>query len=126
MTTPSYVDEKVLSRLLSSLSGDQDGHRDFVHNFVSLWDTRAQRLAAAMVRPDFDAADIVLLSIRSSSVMIGASALAEASETMRGAVRVRDRDACRTQISEIFDLGKKTMEQLEALMPGLLRRGGGA
>ncbi|WP_314140300.1 hypothetical protein [uncultured Plantibacter sp.] len=68
---PGTVDADELRRLLRELSGDLRSRRRFVQTYVEMWPIRLARLRAALDADDADEAKVVLLSIRSSSVMLG-------------------------------------------------------
>lgn len=68
---PGTVDAGELHRLLRELSGDLRSRRRFVLSYVEMWPTRLARLTAAIKDADLDETTVVLLSIRSSSVMLG-------------------------------------------------------
>ena len=66
-----------LRRLLRELSGDLLSRRRFVRTYVEMWPTRLGRLTAAIATADLEETKVVLFSIRSSSVMLGVTGLAE-------------------------------------------------
>ncbi|MGK9148699.1 hypothetical protein KXS11_13810 [Plantibacter flavus] len=80
-TDPGTVDAGELRRLLRELSGDLRSRRRFVETYVEMWPTRLARLTAAIEDGDLDEAKVVLLSIRSSSVMLGVIGVAALAST---------------------------------------------
>jgi hypothetical protein len=109
------LDPVALRSLLSQVGGDKRSHRRFMLDFVSLWDTRSQRLMNALTRADVEDAHIVLLGIRSSSVMLGAVGVLGEADAMHAALRSGDLDACRGGLPRLLQTGAATCRELSAL-----------
>ncbi|KGJ79674.1 hypothetical protein GY21_04410 [Cryobacterium roopkundense] len=112
-----YVDETVLERLRNDLGGDAATVRRFAWNFVNHWTARAERLEQALAGPDAVEADVVLLSIRSSSCMLGALPLEAESARMLGALSQCDLPGCRLSLATLTGIGEQTCIELAALFP---------
>lgn len=108
------LDPVTLRSLLSQLGGDERAHRRFITDFVGLWDTRAQRLRHALDRPDLEEAHVVLLSIRSSCVMLGAVGVLDIADRMHQALRAGDIASCRGELGILLQSGTATCLELEA------------
>ncbi|MCU1634863.1 MAG: hypothetical protein JWQ68_102 [Cryobacterium sp.] len=111
-----YIDPTALTRLLDDLAGDVNCLRRFVQDFVSLWDTRARQLADAIAAQVLDTAHVVLLSIRSSSRMVGAPLLETCALVMLNAVKAADLDELRSQVASLIELGRMTCLALGELL----------
>lgn len=76
MPRATVLDDDALHRLGEQL-GDSDVLCRFLRHFLALLDQRIARLGHAMAAPDQDAWMDAVLSLKSSSAMAGAQALAE-------------------------------------------------
>jgi hypothetical protein len=103
--------------LLSSI-GDENRGR-FVLDFINLWETRSQRLMNALTRRDFDDADVVLLSIRSSSTMLGAWPLEAIAGMVHAAVKKADLAGSLSHLGRLREVGAQTCRELLALVENL-------
>ncbi len=117
MTPPRYVEPDVTLALLQSI-GDATSGR-FVTDFINLWETRSQRLMNALNRSDFEDADVVLLSIRSSSTMLGAWALEAIAGMVHSAVKRMDLSASVAHLNRLREVGAQTCRELLALLERL-------
>jgi HPt (histidine-containing phosphotransfer) domain-containing protein len=109
---PGTVDAGELRRLLRELSGDLRGRRRFVHTYVEMWPTRLSRLAAALEAEDLDEAKVVLLSIRSSSVMLGVIGVSALASAGLRAVEQADLERVADIRSALAELGARSCERL--------------
>ena len=114
---PWLVDEVAFDEFLRQLS-DPSARRRFTHDFVSLWDARAQRLTLALSVGDHDDAEITLLSIRSSSAMLGAIALTWSADQLRTCLKIGDRAGAATRMPRFRTVGDRTCAELLALEDG--------
>jgi HPt (histidine-containing phosphotransfer) domain-containing protein len=83
MTDESLVDARVLESLSAELYGSAEIARRFLGDFQEGWDCRIGRLRAGLSRGDLDDAFVVILSIRTTSEMVGAPALARLAAEMQ-------------------------------------------
>jgi len=107
-----YIEHHRYSRLLDHLSGDAASQRRFVLDFVSLWTPRTERLQQALATNNLQDADVVLLSIRSSSTMIGAMMLEAAAGLIHSAVKRRDVAGAEKHLARLHELGGLTCAEL--------------
>ncbi len=114
MTPSRYVEQDVTLALLSSI-GDQNSGR-FVLDFINLWETRSQRLMNALDAGDFEDADVVLLSIRSSSTMLGAWPLEAIAGMVHSAVKAHDIAESLRHLPRLQEVGAQTCRELIALI----------
>lgn len=102
------VDPAPLYLLFNQLGGDRVIHNRFVNDFIALWRARAQRLSAALVTADVVEANVVLLSIRSSSNMLGAVRLEQAAVRVQSALKNNDLSGCTQQLPGLSEVGTET------------------
>lgn len=102
------VDPAPLHLLFSQLGGDRAIHNRFVNDFIALWRARAQRLSTALAAADVDEADVVLLSIRSSSNMLGAVRLEQTAVQVYSALKNNDLSGCAEQLPRLSAVGTET------------------
>ena len=106
------IDDSSLVTLLGSMGHDQVAVARFVRDFVSLWDTRVQRLTNALDLPDLEETHVVLLSIRSSSRMIGAQMVEATAGLMHSALGRQDIDGTRQHLGRLIQIGQETSHEL--------------
>jgi histidine phosphotransfer protein HptB len=104
------VDPLVLGRLSAELYGSAEIADRFLSDFIDTWDCRITRLRAAFDAADAEEAFVVLISIRSTSEMVGAVALAAAAGRMQEAVEAGRLAAATQAFSELEGIGTRTME----------------
>ncbi|MCS5716796.1 hypothetical protein N1027_01450 [Herbiconiux sp. CPCC 205763] len=100
--------------LLNSIGDESSGR--FVLDFINLWETRSQRLMNALSSHDFDEADVVLLSIRSSSTMLGAWPLEAIAGMVHAAVKKADLSASLNHLPRLREVGDATCQELRAVL----------
>ena len=108
-------------RALHDLS-DQMGPttcREFVTNYIAMWDGRYQRLAGAVSDGDLPAAMDVVLSIKISSHMAGGERLATLAATAQELVRNYDLPGLTDLLAAISTCGAETMLELAASLDTL-------
>lgn len=119
----AHIEATALHALLSQVGGNQDMRRRFVYDFVHLWRSRSERLAAALAVPTADNAEeahVVLLSIRSSSTMVGAVRVEATAAMMHDALRAGDIAGSVRHIDQLNTVGELACADL-ALMFALQR-----
>ena len=107
-----FLDGSVLGALLDDLDGDTCSLTSFINDFVSLWDTRAQRLTDALAAQSVDGAHVVLLSIRSSAYMIGAIVLETSTTSMLEMLHRFGTAACRSSLDALLGDGQGSCQAL--------------
>jgi hypothetical protein len=122
----SYLDEKHYDKLLRHLGSDMGARQRFVGDFLSMWEGRVDRLDAAIDLPVLEDADVVLLSIRSSSVMVGALRLEGVGGLLHAAIKRGDRAEARKHLPLLREVGAVTCDRLRAVLSEELARSGAA
>ncbi|MBF4566830.1 hypothetical protein [Plantibacter sp. VKM Ac-2876] len=109
---PGTVDADELRRLLRELSGDLRSRRRFVQTYVEMWPTRLARLGAALDAHDVDESKVVLLSIRSSSVMLGVIGVAGLASAGLQAIELGQLERAREIHTALQEAGRRSCERL--------------
>ena len=65
----------------------------FVHDYLGLLDERVLAIETSLTDGDLMAAEVAMLSLESSSTMVGATGLAQIVRQLRAATRAGDRSA---------------------------------
>lgn len=123
--TVDVVDRRVLEELLHDLLGNVQTFERFVADYVALWSGRMTTLDAALDRSDLGAADTGVLSIRSSSIMLGCTHVATISDDMLAAVRRADLLSARAWLPELDTAGTEACHELSLLLVEETHRGWG-
>jgi hypothetical protein len=113
----SLIESQALASLLRQLGEDRAALARFLNDFIVLWDSRAQRLVDALELADAEAAHVVLLSIRSTSHMLGAQNLHAVAVIIHTALQDGDLAACRFHLPRLFQVGAQTCRALEEQLP---------
>lgn len=113
----AHIEAPALRALLSQMGGDTAMQRRFVHDFIQLWHSRSQRLASALSQPfpDAEEAHVVLLSIRSSSTMVGAVTVEATAAMMHDAVRDGDLPGALRHIGRLNEVAEYACADLAAM-----------
>ncbi|KQO10068.1 hypothetical protein ASF06_07575 [Agreia sp. Leaf244] len=107
------LDEDALHDLLTSVGRDEGARSRFARDFVSLWETRVRRLTNALDRRDAEETHVVLLSIRSSSRMIGAQVIEATASLMHSSLERQDFEGCARHLSRLEQVGQETCVELD-------------
>lgn len=81
------VDQSVLDRLREELAEDEGYCRVFVDNFIECLPERIDRLRLALTTGDLEGSADAVLSLKTSSQMVGAERLAGLAMDLEGAIR---------------------------------------
>lgn len=108
------LDEDALHSLLTAVGRDEGARTRFARDFVSLWETRVRRLANALDRRDAEETHVVLLSIRSSSKMIGAQIIDATATLMHSSLDRQDLEGCARHLGRLDQVGRETCVELDA------------
>lgn len=119
------VDHRVLEELLHDLMGNVQTFERFVADYVALWSGRMTTLDAALARSDLGAADSGVLSIRSSSIMLGCTHVATISDDMLAAVRRTDCLSAQAWLVDLDLAGTEACHELSLLLVEETHRGWG-
>ncbi|WAP51145.1 hypothetical protein OL239_14845 [Arthrobacter sp. ATA002] len=116
MATAEHAPDLVAADQLLDLT-DQLGMascREFVGNYVSLWQDRFDRLRLAVMNDDDDAAMDVVLSIKIASEMAGAQRLAGLAYRAQQQLRLDGAAGLASMLGSIAVCGRETMACLLA------------
>lgn len=86
--------------------------RGFVRDFISLWDQRLSQLFDAVAAGKVEAAREVLLNIRASSVMLGATQLTSMAETIDVYLGGGNGRVLSALLDALADCGSQTIQRL--------------
>ncbi|ACL39715.1 Hpt protein [Pseudarthrobacter chlorophenolicus A6] len=81
------LDSSVLDRLRDGVDNDSDIWRLFIRNYIGLLPRRIERVRLCLTSADFEGAMDSVLSLRSSSEMVGAERLAALAGHLQAALR---------------------------------------
>lgn len=87
--------------------------RDFARDFVRLWEARHQALATAVERGDVSAALDAVLSLRTSSAMLGGSRLAVQATRVEEHIYNGDLVRARPLLHDLEECGARTVQELK-------------
>ena len=90
----------------------------FVHDYLELLDHRVASIRNHLEQRNFMTAHVALLSLESTSVMVGAGALAAAAGRLREAVEQGERDTVDELLEQVGDEAVRTREELRARRAG--------
>jgi HPt (histidine-containing phosphotransfer) domain-containing protein len=110
-----HVEATALRALLSQVGGNHELQRRFVHDFVHLWKSRAERLQTALEFPDAEEAHVVLLAIRSSSTMVGAVTVEATAAMMHDALRTGDIPGSIRHLNRLTEVGEFACHDLAVM-----------
>ncbi|MCB5292787.1 Hpt domain-containing protein [Arthrobacter sp. SO3] len=111
-TTTPLVDPSALQELGSQLDSPAVA-KGFARDYTNMWDQRYQSLASSLGSGDEDAAMDAVLSLKTSSAMVGGVRLAELARELEDAIRVRDADRARLLLREVAESGNETVDELQ-------------
>lgn len=117
------VDRRVLEELLHDLLDNVQTFERFVADYVALWSGRMTTLEAALARDDLGASDTGVLSIRSSSIMLGCGHVAAVSDDVLAAVRRADCLSARAWLPDLDAAGTEACHELSLLLVEETHRG---
>ncbi len=111
MSPYQHVDEARVTVLKRELAGDVSACVRFIREFAGAWDARVARLTAAVDRGDDAEANAVLLSLSSSSTMLGATTLVSTAKELRSELRERHRIE-HSDVLRLVTVGSAAREEL--------------
>ncbi|NQD89038.1 Hpt domain-containing protein [Paenarthrobacter sp. CM16] len=116
--TDSLVDRTVLTGLQAELGGDQAIINTFVRNYVELLPWRVDRLHHALENLDIEDAMDAVLSLKTSSHMVGAICMNRLARELEISIRLLPNgdhlDELAAQVSEIDHFVPATIRELQA------------
>jgi len=105
-------------RELSNQMGP-DVCRQFVGNYMEMWDGRYSKLVSTLHMQDYPAALDVVLSIKISSHMAGADRLAKLAQHAEQLVHKQDQGGLVSMLESFRKCGEDTLHQLEQALPNV-------
>lgn len=108
----TLLDSAALNDLVSFFDGDCAVARCFVDGFLTLSTTRLARIDSAVARHDSLDGEVALLSLKTTSSMIGADRLTDECDAMAAAVRQGDWSWLSEQLSSLHGQVEQTNKQL--------------
>ncbi|WP_230012413.1 Hpt domain-containing protein, partial [Microbacterium sp. Bi128] len=87
--------------------------KGFARDYTKMWDQRYQSLATSLDSGDETAALDAVLSLKTSSAMVGGVRLAQLSRELEDAIRVRDAHLARLLLREVAESGNDTVDELQ-------------
>lgn len=110
---PLLVDPSALRELGSQLDSPAVA-KGFARDYTKMWDQRYQSLASSLDSGDENAAIDAVLSLKTSSAMVGGVRLAELARELEGAIRIRDAERARSLLREVAESGNETVDELQS------------
>ena len=111
-TTPPLVDPAALRELGSQLDSPAVA-QGFAKDYASMWNQRYRSLATSLESGDEAAALDAVLSLKTSSAMVGGVRLAGLARELEAAIRVRDAERARLLLNEVAESGNETVGELQ-------------
>ena len=112
VTEPPLVDPSALQDLGSQLDSPAVA-QGFARDYSKMWDQRYQSLAKSLESGDEAAALDAVLSLKTSSAMVGGIRLAALARELEDAIRVRDDDRARLLLHQVAESGNDTVDELQ-------------
>jgi hypothetical protein len=107
------VDAAVLEELEDELAGSGLAQR-FARDYAAMWDTRYERLAAAVQRQDSASALDAAISLKITSAMVGGLRLAKLAELLEALIRQGDFTKGQVLMERVAEDGGQTVSELQA------------
>lgn len=120
------VDQAVLDRLREELEDDEGYFRMFVADFIQCLPQRISRLRLALTTGDLDGSMDAVLSLKTSSQMVGAERLAGLAIELESEIRTKARESdvavvlprlAATFLRPISQCSRQTTHRLQAQCP---------
>lgn len=119
--TDALVDHTVLTELQAELGGDPAIISTFVRNYVELLPWRVDRLHQALEKLDIEDAMDAVLSLKTSSHMVGAICMNRLATELEISIRLLPNathlEELRPQVNEIDHFVPATIRELQAPIP---------
>jgi HPt (histidine-containing phosphotransfer) domain-containing protein len=106
------VDPTALQELGSQLESPAVA-KGFARDYTNMWDRRYRSLASSLGSGDEAAALDAVLSLKTSSAMVGGVRLAGLARELEDAIRLRDADLARLLLQEVAESGNETVDELQ-------------
>lgn len=105
------VDQRVLYELEEDFNGPAAVH-DFARNFIQSWEGKYQRLAASVHHRDQERAQEAVLSVKVTSIMVGASRLAHLAAQLEELIENNDMASATEALTGLGRCGSDTRTEL--------------
>ena len=109
---PLVVDPTALQNLGVQLESPSAA-KGFARDYAKMWDQRYNSLASALDRRDEAGSLEAVLSLKTSSAMVGGVQLARLAGVLEEAVRGGDMDRASSLLGEVAESGSETMDELQ-------------
>ncbi|MDJ0313994.1 Hpt domain-containing protein [Arthrobacter sp. H35-D1] len=106
------VCNETLHSLEDSLFGERALCRNFVHRYVDMWPGRFERIQAALAAGNNENAMDAALSLRSSSMMVGAARLGDLTTNLIHLLEIGRHAAAAKKLTALLVCGNQTTCQL--------------
>ncbi|MHA7222067.1 Hpt domain-containing protein [Arthrobacter sp. RHLT1-20] len=87
--------------------------KGFARDYANMWDQRYDSLASAVTRCDQAAALDAVLSLKTSSTMVGGVRLAQLAGELEEAVRDGDMGQAQSMLGDVAEQGSETVDELQ-------------
>lgn len=109
---PPLVDPAALQDLGTQLDSPSAA-KGFARDYAKMWDRRYSCLASALERRDQAGSLEAVLSLKTSSEMVGGVQLAELAAELEVAIRAGDMDRAGSLLAEVAESGSDTVDELQ-------------
>ena len=111
-TAPPLVDPAALQDLGVQLDSPAVA-KDFARDYTKMWQQRYRALASALAGGDQATVLDAVLSLKTSSMMVGGVRLAQLAAELEQAVRGGEMDRARALLRDVAERGSETMDELQ-------------
>jgi HPt (histidine-containing phosphotransfer) domain-containing protein len=111
-TAPPLVDPAALQDLGAQLDSPAVA-KGFARDYTKMWDQRYQTLASALERGDLARSMDAVLSLKTSSAMVGGLRLAQLAGELENALRAGDMGHALALLREVAERGDETVDELQ-------------
>lgn len=109
---PPLVDPAALQDLGAQLDSPAVA-KGFARDYTRMWDQRYQTLASALERGDLAGSMDAVLSLKTSSAMVGGLRLAQLAGELESALRAGDMGHALTLLRDVAERGGETVDELQ-------------
>ena len=111
-TAPPLVDPAALQDLGAQLDSPAVA-KGFARDYTKMWDQRYQTLASALERGDLARSMDAVLSLKTSSAMVGGLRLAQLAGELENALRAGDMGHALALLRDVAERGDETVDELQ-------------
>jgi len=109
---PPLVDPAALQDLGAQLDSPSVA-KGFARDYTRMWDQRYRSLASALKRGDHAGSMDAVLSLKTSSAMVGGLRLAQLAGELEDAIRAGDMDRALSLLGDVAERGDETVDELQ-------------